>query len=141
MAQLFVTHVRMEGVMSEGSDVEAVVWVLGDMTRVAGAQTHLPASWELRQGLDISRAQDDALVLLVCPDVDEVAILDRQLLRRPQLVVLLDESSSAATVAAVLEAGADMCVRTNSSAILASHLMACRRRLVRTSAPRRASSP
>ena len=123
--------------MSKASAADAVVWVLGDMTRVAGVQLHLPASWSLRPGQDITGAKDDELVVLVSPMLEEVATMDRHLPRRPQLIVLLDESSPAATVAAVLEAGADMCVSANSSAILASHLMACRRRLVQTFAPRR----
>lgn len=117
------------------------VRVLGDMTRVAGVVRHLPASWSVRPALNLDGIAHDELVLLVCPDVDDVAAADRQLKGRPQLVVLLDELSPVGTVAAVLEAGADVCVCVGSSAVLASHLIACRRRLVRTFAQRRVPTP
>ena len=115
--------------MKDPSHAGAVVWVVGDMTRVAGVNQHLPNAWSLRPAPNANSAADHDLVLLVCPTVDDVAAIDRHLAKRSQLVVLLDTSASPTAVAAVLEAGADMCVTSNSGAILASHLIACRRRL------------
>jgi hypothetical protein len=126
----------MEGAMTEAPHAAVVVWVIGDISRVAGVDMHLPASWSVRSRPDVGGVGDDGLVLLVCPSIADVAAIDPQLPRRPQLVVLLDESSPAAAVAAVLEAGADMCVSTRSSAILAGHLMACGRRLMQINASR-----
>ncbi|GAA3350065.1 hypothetical protein GCM10020358_74580 [Amorphoplanes nipponensis] len=48
--------------------------------------------------------------------------------RRTRIVVLVDDDARAELVAAVLTAGADVCVRGGLPAILASHLVACRRR-------------
>ncbi|MDW5323702.1 hypothetical protein [Plantactinospora sp. KLBMP9567] len=121
--------------MNDASNTGGTIWVFGDITRVAGLSLHLPATWSTRPGQDITNVKDDDLVLLVRPTIDEVAAMDRKLAQRPQLVVLLDESCPAATIAAVLEAGADICVRATSSAVLASHLLACRRRLRRAGRP------
>ena len=52
----------------------------------------------------------------------------RLLPHRTQLVALVDDAAPAEMVAAVLTAGADACVRGGQPAILASHLVACRRR-------------
>ncbi|GIG93329.1 hypothetical protein [Plantactinospora endophytica] len=107
--------------------------MFGNITRVAGLSLRLPATWSIRPGQDISNIRSDDLVLLVHPTIDEVVAMDRQLAHRPQLAVLLDASSPAATTAAVLGAGVDVCVRASSTAVLASHLLACRRRLRRAS--------
>lgn len=119
--------------MNEASNTSGTIWVFGDMTRVAGLSLYVPATWCTRPGQDISDVKSDDLVLLVRPTINEVAAMDRQLAHRPQLVVLLDEESPAATIAAVLGAGADVCVRASSTAVLAGHLVACRRRLRRAS--------
>jgi hypothetical protein len=44
------------------------------------------------------------------------------------IVALVDEEAPAEMVAGVLTAGADACVRGGQPAILAGHLVACRRR-------------
>ena len=44
------------------------------------------------------------------------------------MVALVDGDAPAEVVAGVLSAGADVCVRGGQPAILASHLVACRRR-------------
>ncbi|MEO3748867.1 hypothetical protein [Plantactinospora sp. B5E13] len=119
--------------MNDASDTGGAIWVFGDITRVAGLSLHLPATWSIRPSQDITNIKSGDLVLLVHPTINEVVAMDRQLAHRPQLVVLLDESSPAATIAAVLGAGADVCVRASATAVLASHLLACRRRLHRAS--------
>ena len=48
--------------------------------------------------------------------------------RRTRIVALVDPDAPAELVAGVLTAGADACVRGGQAAILASHLVACRRR-------------
>jgi hypothetical protein len=47
---------------------------------------------------------------------------------RTRIIALVDDVAPAELVAAVLTAGADVCVRGGLPAILASHLVACRRR-------------
>jgi len=105
-----------------------VVAVLGPATRVTGLAPHLPAGWSVRAAADLDEVHPDELVLFVGQAVRDVALARRLLPHRTQLVALVDDAAPAETVAAVLTAGADACVRGGQPAILASHLVACRRR-------------
>jgi hypothetical protein len=105
-----------------------VVAVLGHPGRVAALPAHLPDGWQLRpvSGLDDVRAGE--IVLLTAASADEVRATRRALPRRTRVVALVGADAPAEAVADVLTAGADVCVRGGHAAILAGHLVACRRR-------------
>ncbi|AGZ42382.1 hypothetical protein [Actinoplanes friuliensis] len=105
-----------------------VVAVLGYPGRVAGLAAHLPAGWTLRHpaGLDDIRAGE--IVLISGATVHDVSTARALLPARSRIVTLVDDDAPAELVAGVLTAGADVCVRGGLPAILASHLVACRRR-------------
>ena len=105
-----------------------VVAVLGRPERVAGLPTHLPAGWTVRiaRGLDDVRPHE--IVLFGDAGVAAVHTARAVLPRRTRIVALVDPHAPAELVAGVLTAGADACVRGGQPAILASHLVACRRR-------------
>ncbi|AGL18294.1 hypothetical protein [Actinoplanes sp. N902-109] len=107
---------------------DAVVAVLGYPGRVAGLAAHLPTGWSVRfaAGLDDIHPGDIVLISGALPaDVTTARAL---LPRRTCVVTLLDDDAPAGLVAAVLTAGADVCVRGGQPAVLAGHLVACRRR-------------
>jgi hypothetical protein len=66
----------------------------------------------------------------VAATVGDVDLARRRLPGRTSIVALVDEAAPGEVVAGVLTAGADACVRGGHPAILASHLVACRRRQV-----------
>jgi len=105
-----------------------VVAVFGAPGRVAGLAAQLPRGWALRRpgGLDDVRAGD--LVLFANASAADVATARDVLPRCTRIVAVVDAQSPAELVADVLTAGADVCVRGGQPAILASHLVACRRR-------------
>jgi len=105
-----------------------VVAVLGRPGRVAGLAQHLPGGWSLRlpDGLDDVRPGE--IVLLAGTSVREVAVARRVLPAPARVVALVDDEAPPEVVAGVLTAGADVCVRGGQPAILAGHLVACRRR-------------
>jgi hypothetical protein len=105
-----------------------VVAVLGRPGRVAGLSAHLPGGWSLRcpDGLDDVRPGE--IVLLAGTDVREVGMARAVLPARTRVVALVDDEAPPEVVAGVLTAGADVCVRGGQPAILAGHLVACRRR-------------
>ncbi|XVU22170.1 hypothetical protein ACQPZJ_33535 [Actinoplanes sp. CA-054009] len=105
-----------------------VVAVFGPAGRVAGLADHLPSGWSTRRPADIDDLAPDELVLFASASVREVAMARRVLPSRTTIVALVDEDAPAEMVAGVLTAGADACVRGGQPAILASHLVACRRR-------------
>ncbi|GAA2482598.1 hypothetical protein Ahu01nite_070920 [Winogradskya humida] len=107
---------------------DPVVAVLGYHGRVAGLGAHLPSGWSVRHaaGLDDIRADD--IVLVSGAKVLDVVGARAVLPRRTRIVALLDDDAAAELVAGVLSAGADVCVRGGQPAILAGHLVACRRR-------------
>jgi hypothetical protein len=112
-----------------GAGPRPAVAVLGPPGgRVNGLAGHLPSGWSVRHAADIDDVSPDELILFVGPAVRDVALARRLLPGRTQLVALVDETAPAEAVAAVLTAGADACVRGGQPAILASHLVACRRR-------------
>jgi hypothetical protein len=105
-----------------------VVAVLGPAGRVAGLPGHLPAGWSLRRARDVDDVRPDEIVLFSDATEREVTTAREILPGRARIVALVDGLAPAETVAAVLTAGADACVRAGHPAILAGHLVACRRR-------------
>jgi hypothetical protein len=105
-----------------------VVAVLGPAGRVAGLAGQLPSGWSVRPARDLGDIRPDELVLLSGAREADVVAARAELPRRTRIVALVDEDASGELVAAVLTAGADVCVRGGQPAILAGHLVACRRR-------------
>lgn len=105
-----------------------VVAILGHPGRVAGLAAHLPVGWVLRFPRDLDGIHADEIVLFSGATEGDVGTARRVLPARTRIVALVDEYAGAELVAAVLTAGADVCVRGGQTAILASHLVACRRR-------------
>jgi hypothetical protein len=108
--------------------VSPVVAVLGYPGRVASLGEHLPAGWRLRYPKDLDEVVAEEIVLFSGATEAGVLRARAALPARTRIVVLLDDDARAELVAAVLTAGADVCVRGGLPAILASHLVACRRR-------------
>lgn len=102
------------------------VYVQGPPHRLLGLGAYLPAGWRVDHGAPPSDAE---IILLVDPHPREITVT---CLRHPNAAVIavLDAYSADARSVAVLEAGADACVRTDQSAIVAAHVEACRRRQV-----------
>jgi hypothetical protein len=105
-----------------------VVVILGNAGRVAGLGAHLPDGWSLRRAADLDAVRPGELVLFAGAGPREVAAARDALPRRARIVALVDDDAPAELVAGVLTAGADVCVRGGQPAILASHLVGCRRR-------------
>jgi hypothetical protein len=105
-----------------------VVAVLGQRGRVTGLGAHLPAGWVLRYPADVDGVRADEIVLISGATEADVLAARAVLPRRTRVVALVGDDAPADLVAAVLTAGADACVRAGLPAILASHLVACRRR-------------
>ena len=105
-----------------------VVAVLGRPGRVAGLAEQLPAGWTLRAARDLHDVHADEIVLFTQAREQDVVAARELLPRRTAVVALVDSEAPAELVAGVLTAGADVCVRGGLPAILASHLVACRRR-------------
>jgi hypothetical protein len=105
-----------------------VVAVLGHPGRVAALPAHLPDGWHLRAAAGLDDVRAGEIVLLTDATADEVGATRRGLPRRTRVVALVPDDAPADAVAAVLTAGADVCVRGGQAAILAGHLVACRRR-------------
>jgi hypothetical protein len=109
---------------------QPVVAVFGHPGRVAGLAQHLPGGWSMRRPRDIDDMRADEIVLLANATAEQVALARAALPPRTRIVALVDELAPAESVAGVLTAGADACVRGGQPAILAGHLVACRRRQV-----------
>lgn len=105
-----------------------VVAVFGQPGRVAALSAHLPAGWVLRYPGDLDGVRAGEIVLFSGATEADVLGARALLPGRTRIVALVDELAPAELVAAVLTAGADVCVRGGLPAILASHLVACRRR-------------
>jgi hypothetical protein len=105
-----------------------VVAVLGHRGRVAALGAHLPAGWVLRYLNDLEEVRNDEIVLFSGARETDVLAARALLPARTLVVALVDDDARAELVAAVLTAGADVCVRGGMPSILASHLVACRRR-------------
>jgi hypothetical protein len=120
------TAVPMPGLNSQR--VSPVVAVLGYPGRVAALAAHLPAGWSLRYPGDVDDVLAEEIVLFSGATEADVLRARASLPARTRIVVLLDDDARAELVAAVLTAGADVCVRGGMPAVLAGHLVACRRR-------------
>ena len=105
-----------------------VVALLGHPGRAAGLASHLPAGWSVRAADDLDDVRPDEIVLFTSATERDIRRARELLPRRTSIVALVDSVAPAELVAAVLTAGADVCVRGGLPAILASHLVACRRR-------------
>jgi len=105
-----------------------VVAVFGHPGRVVGLQPYLPDGWSVRRPPSLDDVRPDELVLLAGTSMREVGTARAVLPGRTLVVALVDEDAPAEIVAGVLTAGADVCVRGGQPSILASHLVACRRR-------------
>lgn len=105
-----------------------VVSVFGHPGRVAALAAHLPRDWVLRRPSDLDDVAPDDIVLVSGATLPDVVTARAALPRRTRLVALVDEDAPARVVAAVLTAGADVCVRGGPPAVLAGHLVGCRRR-------------
>jgi hypothetical protein len=105
-----------------------VVAVLGYPGRVGGLGQHLPAGWSLRPARDLDDIRAGELVLFTHATPHEVITARAVLPHRTRIIAVVDEQAPAELVAGVLTAGADVCVRGGQPAILAGHLVACRRR-------------
>jgi hypothetical protein len=116
------------GSLPVGTGPRPVVAVLGLPGRVSGLAQHLPPHWSVRFAGDIDDVAADELVLFAGAVVRDITLARRLLPSRTQIIALVDDAAPAEIVAGVLTAGADACVRGGQPAILASHLVACRRR-------------
>jgi hypothetical protein len=105
-----------------------VVAVLGHPGRVAGLAQHLPGAWSVRRPAGLDDVRPGEIVVLAGTNVREVGQARAVLPAHTRVVALVDDEAPAEAVAGVLTAGADVCVRGGQPAILASHLVACRRR-------------
>jgi hypothetical protein len=105
-----------------------VVAVFGQRSRVAALGGQLPAGWSLRYPENLDGVRRDEIVLFSGASEADVVEARAVLPARTLVVALVDDFAPAELVAAVLTAGADVCVRGGMPAILASHLVACRRR-------------
>ncbi|MEV4641840.1 hypothetical protein AB0J80_31295 [Actinoplanes sp. NPDC049548] len=120
------TAVPVPGLDRQRAD--PVVVVLGHPGRVAALRSHLPSGWSVRFASGPSDVRADEIVLISGARVDDVRAVRAAVASRTRVVALVDEDTRADLVAGVLTAGADVCVRGGQPAILASHLVACRRR-------------
>jgi hypothetical protein len=111
-----------------GRSRHPVVAVFGHPGRVAGLADYLPGGWSTRRPARYEDVRPDEIVLLAGSGVAEVAAARAVLPARTRVVAMVDDGAPAEVVAGVLTAGADACVRGGQPAILASHLVACRRR-------------
>jgi hypothetical protein len=105
-----------------------VVAVLGRAGRVAGLAGHLPTGWCVRVADGLADVRPGEIVLIAGATERDVTTARKRLPGHTSVVALVDMDAPAETVADVLTAGADVCVRGGTPAILASHLVACRRR-------------
>jgi len=108
--------------------VTPVVAVLGRAGPVAGLAAHLPTGWRVRAAAGLDDVRPGEIVLLTGAAGGDVAAARKRLPRHVSVVALVDGDAPAETVADALTAGADVCVRGGTPAVLAGHLVACRRR-------------
>jgi hypothetical protein len=107
---------------------DPVVAVLGQQSRVGALPQYLPSGWIVRPVAGLDDVRPGEVVVLSGAKADDVRRARAVLPRASRVVVLIDEWAPAELVASVLTAGADVCVRGGHPAILAGHLVACRRR-------------
>lgn len=114
----------------QGGAAAPVVSVIGAAGAVAGLHRHLSSAWTIRNPDSLDDLGRDDIVLLTGAVQGSVAAARAFLPRRTCVVALVDAGAGSEVVAAVLTAGADVCVRAGRPAILAGHLVTCRRRQV-----------
>ncbi|MEV4704359.1 hypothetical protein [Actinoplanes sp. NPDC049316] len=107
---------------------DPVVAVLGRPSRVAALGAHLPGGWTLRFAAGLDDVRTGEILLLSGAKRPDVVRARAALSARTRIVALVDDDAPADLVAGVLSDGADVCVRGGQPVILASHLIACRRR-------------
>ncbi|MDG6104363.1 response regulator transcription factor [Dactylosporangium aurantiacum] len=115
--------------LRSASDLDHVtVLVIAADTRFADLTRYLPQDWTvLRRTTPEPVVRDPDIVVLDDPGPRAVTAA---CLRHPTsaIVVVLSPYSDHQEVVDVLEAGADACVRSNTTAVVAAHVEACRRR-------------
>ncbi|MET7392282.1 hypothetical protein ABZS66_02140 [Dactylosporangium sp. NPDC005572] len=106
------------------------VLVVTGTSRLSDLPRHLPGDWLVvqRAELDDGGVREPDIVVLDDPGPRAVTAA---CLRHPAaaVVAVLNPYSDHQEVVNVLEAGADACVRSSSTAIVAAHVEACQRRL------------
>ncbi|GAA3245563.1 response regulator transcription factor [Dactylosporangium siamense] len=111
------------------SDLDHVtVLLVADGGRLMDLTRYLPQDWTvLRRTTPEPLVRDPDIVVLDDPGPRAVTAA---CLRHPAsaIVVVLSPYSDHQEVVDVLEAGADACVRSNTTAVVAAHVEACRRR-------------
>lgn len=119
--------------MTTTTSAPVTLVVLGPAHRLTALRSHLPASWTViraeRAGATVPTGAAD-IVLLCDPPPGEVAAAARH---QPaaSVVVALGRScraGDATAIVAAFDAGADTCVRSDATSIVAAHLLACQRR-------------
>jgi hypothetical protein len=103
------------------------VTVLGRAGQASALRPHLPDNWAVRSVADARAANDRDLLVLGNASGSKVASA-RQLHPYTVIVAVIDPAAPVDVIVEVLGAGADACVRSGSTAILAGHLRACQRR-------------
>lgn len=122
------TDVPLPGFNPAPRTAAPVIGVLGRVDRVAGLRAHLPGGWSLCSRADLREAATDDIVVIGGATEGDVRAARDVLPRRTAVVAVVDVDAPPGAVAAVLTAGADVCVRGGQPAILAGHLVGCRRR-------------
>ncbi|WP_328470229.1 hypothetical protein OHA21_03975 [Actinoplanes sp. NBC_00393] len=107
---------------------DPVVAVLGQPSRVASLPQYLPHGWTMRLIPTLEAARPGELIVLSGATVAAVHQAREVLSADTRVIALIDDWAPGELVAGVLSAGADVCVRGGHPAILAGHLVACRRR-------------
>ena len=104
------------------------VLVVGPLTRLHDLSPFLPDGWIVLRRADLDgEAQHPDIVVLIEPGA---GLVTRACLQNPEAAVIavLSPLSDPDDVVKVLDAGADTCVRSTNTAIVAAHAEACRRR-------------
>lgn len=104
------------------------VALIGDGAGISDLATHLPLGWRI-----VSRDRFEALgcrpdvIVLTRPSAAEVSDMCDRFDDVP-VVCTISPDAPASEAVAVLRAGADACVRSQGSVVLAAHIRACQRR-------------
>lgn len=106
-----------------------VVSVFGPLS-VAGLDRHLAPGWTVRRPAAFADVGADDIVLITDASPSVVRTARAVLPPDASVVALVPAAADAGAVAEVLTAGAGVCVRAGRPAVLAAHLVACRRRQV-----------
>lgn len=124
-----VKSVKIKKVVRElpAPGAAVTVTVLGRAGQASALRPHLPDNWAVRSIADARAANDRDLLVLGNASGSKVA-LARQLHPYTVIVAVIDPAAPVDVIVEVLGAGADACVRSGSTAILAGHLRACQRR-------------